>query len=200
MRVLNIVNGAHEVCKTYEQKCLDDFDGKLFGVIMGIAYGGDVERAAKIWRDRGTIYGYDVFEDLHPKHLSDDQNDFDATCMDGWYKDYGTKELEYSYQVEELKRLGIDNAFLIKGEVDVNSCKDIPYINYAFLDMDLIVSMVNGYNAVKDKIVKGGYLLLHDVVGSALPKLKHWYSNKVKTDSMWEVVLEENLIAVLKKR
>lgn len=200
MRTLNVVNGADKLCEKYEKACLKEFEEELIGVIMGIAYGGDVERIARdVWGSRGKVYGYDVFEATHPKHLAEDRNDFDATCMDHWYMTYGTEELAYTYQRNELDRQGLTNAFLIKGEVSPESCKDLPYINYAFLDMDIVKSMAYGYQAVREKIVPGGYLLLHDVYQN-IPQLGRWYEDDVKNSGLWEVVEEACLTGVLRRK
>ena len=189
---LNNVNGADKICTEYHQKVLDEFPGHVYGAVCGIAYGGEIESCAKLWKDRGTIYGYDTFEDLHPKHLAPNGNkeSFEATCMDSWYhRDvHGTDQLAYAYQREELDKQGLTNAVLVKGEVHPQSCQDIPQIHYAFLDMDMPISMHNGYLAVKDKIVAGGYLLLHDTQN--IQSVGDWYREEVlgKDGSMWEEI------------
>lgn len=197
MITLNEINGADKLCAKYEKKCLEEFEGDLYGAVMGIAYGGDVERIARdIWGERGKVYGFDTFEAGHPKHLAEDIQSFQATCMDLWYGQNGMDKLAYDYQRKELDRQVLTNAILVKGEVHKDSCKDIPYLNYAFLDMDIIASMEAGYEAVKDKIVSKGYLLMHDVVGS-IPELTPFY-DRIKKD--WEIVEEDFLTAVLRKR
>ena len=40
MITLNDCNGADKLCAKYEKKCLTEFEGDLYGVVMGIAYGG----------------------------------------------------------------------------------------------------------------------------------------------------------------
>lgn len=199
---LNNVNGADIVERRYFEDCLIRFHKKLIGVVMGSAYGGSLEEMGKAWKDRGFVYGYDVFEATHPKHLAVNVTDQEATCMEHWYqKDvYGTAGLSYDYQRGQLDSQGLFNVTLVKGEVKTNSCRDLPYIDYAFLDMDILQSMDNGYKAVKDKIVKGGYLLLHDVTGNFV-SLAKWY-NDIKESGEWDVVEEvpASLIVVLKKR
>lgn len=199
LKTLNDVNGAHIVCEKFELQCLKDFpEGKLYAAIMGLAYGGDVERIIRNWGERGEVWGYDTFIG-HPKHLAQDQNAFEATCMEHWYRTIGTDALSYEYQRKVLDSLGFTNAHLIKGEVQKDSCKDIPYLNYAFLDMDIIASMQTGYEAVKDKLVEGGYLLLHDV--NNIQTLIQWYTTEVRTDPMWEILVEyDSLTAVLRKK
>lgn len=194
LRVLNEINGANKVCDRYEKLCLEEFSGHLVGVVMGIAYGGDVERIATTWGDRGDVWGYDTFEG-HPKSLSKDIHSFEATCMDYWYAQFGMTELTIGYQQGVLDELGLKNAHLVKGLVNSRSCNDLQGIHYAFLDMDIIASMEAGYKAVKDKIVPGGYLLLHDIrnIDTLIP----WYE-KIQKD--WEVVVDhESLTGVLRK-
>lgn len=193
MKNLNKVNGADIILLQYAKQVLDEFPDPIYGCEMGVAYGGGVEAIGELWRDRkGIIYGFDTFEDLHPKHLAEDQTAFEATCMDYWYglEGYGTRTLSYEYQLNELKGLNLDNVILVKGEVHAESTKDIPHLNYAFLDMDLPVSMANGYTAVKDKIVKNGYLFLHDTHN--IPSLRTWYREIVigRDKDMWEVVVD----------
>jgi hypothetical protein len=160
LKILNKVNGANEVIFEYAKKLTDN----PVAVLMGIAYGGEVEGIAQMWKDCGKVYGFDTFEDKHPSHLSSNKDSFPARCMDHWYnhKDYGTDELRYEYQRCVLDSLGLSNAILIKGEVNKDSCGDIEKIDLAFLDMDMVESMSTGFEAVKDKIVEGGYLFLHD--------------------------------------
>lgn len=183
---LNECNGADKITLKYATQCVSDFTGglqsKVYGCEMGIAYGGGVEAIGKAWKGKGTIYGFDTFEG-HPKHLTTD--DREATCMDHWYKDsiYGTSKLSLEYQQSQLDEQGLDNVKLIKGEVHKDSCKDIPILNYALLDMDILESMENGYAAVRDKIVTNGFLFLHDVVEpSNIIRLYNWFYDVVLQD------------------
>lgn len=200
---LNDHNGASAVTYSYAKRLAVEFpDDHLYGVQMGIAYGGGVERMARLWSGRGDVYGYDTFEG-HPTHLVEDPQDREATCMDHWYRPdiYGTKKLDYGYQSEVLKDL--TNAHLIKGEVNAHSCDGIPHIHFALLDMDILPSMLAGYEAVSDKIVIGGYLLLHDVVThNNIPRLYEWYNNEIKPLPIWDVVYEDEgtHLAVLKRK
>jgi hypothetical protein len=186
LKTLNDINGADKVCEEYEKKILEQFKDNLIGVLMGIPYGGDVERLAKIWGEKGKIYGYDTFEG-HPKELAKDPKSFEATCMENWYKQYGTEKTKYEYQRAEFDKMGFaDVVILRKGIVTKNSCKDLPYINYAFMDMDILKSMVDGFEAVADKMVSGGYLLMHDI--DNLPNLKLWWETEVLKDKRFEEV------------
>lgn len=186
---LNAINGADVIINRFAKHCLTDFDGKLYGAVLGIAYGGDVESIAKIWKNRGIVYGYDTFSDLHPGHLAGDPDGFEGTCMSHWYEMHGTDKLKIEYQRACLDKLLLDNAILVKGEVTKHSCKDIPYLNFAFLDMDILASMRTGYKAVVNKIVKGGYLFLHDIpnIGS----LTKWYNEEVKPDKRFEQIIAD---------
>lgn len=207
LKIINEVNGAHLVILEYARLCMDKFPDPLIAVIMGTAYGGEVEMVAKLWGKHGKVYGYDTFEDKHPKHLAEDSNSFEATCMDGWYKEpaWGTKKLAYDYQRKILDKQGLDNAILTKGEVKANSCEDLPYIHLAFLDMDLIASMKTGYEAVKDKVCQTGFLFMHDAVPSAhLPKINDWVFKELIPSSLdtWDlegIWRPQFLVGLLKK-
>lgn len=202
---LNKVNGADLIADEYHKRVMNEFEGDLYGAVLGSCYGGELESMAKTWGDRGKVYGFDVFEDLHPRHLSEDPvNNFDATCMEHWYQEsvFGTEKLHIDYQRQMIKDLKLDTITLTKGEVHKDSFKDIPKLHYAFLDMDLPVSMINGYSAVRDKIVSGGYLLLHDTQN--IPGVGEWYKKEViGTDrKLWSepIDLGRELLICLKKK
>lgn len=190
LKWLNEVNGADKLVMEYHAKIMEEFQGTLYGAILGSAYGGEVEYLATLWKDRGFVYGCDVFDDLHPKHLSADVNSFEATCMDHWYSlpEYGREKMKYDYQREQLDALGLTNAILIKGEVHKDSLKDVPKLHYAFLDMDIPESMHQGYLAVRDKIIEGGYLFLHDTQN--ITGVGEWMLEEVmgKDKDMWEEI------------
>lgn len=207
MKLINLNRAANNkddlVITKYAKLTLDKFKDNLIGVEMGSCYGGNVEEIATLWGKHGKFYGYDTFEG-HPKQLADKPTDFDANCMDYWYKEdvFGTANLDVEYQRGVLKELGLSNAHLVKGLVDENSCDDLDHINFAFLDMDLHVSMANGFNAVKDKIVLGGYLLLHDVVDKDhIPKTHAWYKEVVLTDKRYKLLSdnEGHFIVILER-
>lgn len=201
---LNHTNGADLICSEYHDKIMREFEGDLYGAVLGSAYGGELEAMAKLWGDRGHVYGFDVFEALHPKHLAEDVNGFDAICMDHWYSEdvFGTAKMSEAYQRQQLDEQGLTNVTLIKGEVHKDSCKDIPKLHYAFLDMDIPLSMHNGYLAVKDKIVSGGYLFLHDTQN--IPGVGEWYRREVigKDKEMWDepIKLDQQLLIGLKRK
>jgi len=189
MRTLNkIANNAQEILLNYCQKLLTEVDTSLIGAEFGSAYGGGVESIGKLWKGRGIVYGFDTFTG-HPKQLAVDLKNWEANCMDGWYQDFPCDELNYEYQRAELDRQGLDNVILRKGLIDEFSCKGIPYLNYALLDLDILASMKIGYCAVKNKIVKDGYLFFHDVIPSNhLPLLENWFLNEVMQSGLWKII------------
>lgn len=203
---LNSLNGADLVETDFFTRCLTEFKGELTGTVMGMAYGGSVEAMGKAWKGRGKIYGFDTFEDLHPKQLSKDLASFEATCMDYWYGDkvFGTKNLAFAYIRGELDKQGLDNVILRKGLINDKSLEDVPSLNYVLLDMDLYESTKTGYELVRNKIVKGGYLLLHDVIPEHhLPLLNSYYLNTILNDNdvKWEIAFEKRsgFIVALRK-
>lgn len=181
---------------------MDVFEDKLIGVEFGSCYGGGAELIGKLWGERGIVYGFDTFEGL-PKQLAVDQTSFEATCMDEVYKKLGTEKLSLEYQNGELKRQNITNVKFVKGLISPMSCADIPYINYAFLDLDIALSMANAYQACSDKIVPKGYLMLHDVIPDGhIPNTHKWYENIVLNDSRFEIEEEKksSFIVVLRRK
>lgn len=204
MVCLNDFNGASKYLEGYARRCLNEFKSPLFGVNMGIAYGGEVAMVGKIWKDRGMVFGYDTFEGKHPKFLADDPDSPEAYCMDEHYDIFGTSKLSLKYQNNQLKKMGINNVKLIKGLVNKDSCKDLPYINYAFLDMDILESMKTGFEAIRHKLIKGGYLMMHDVVPhDHLNGVLYNYFMPIfhKDDKNWEILQEVNscFLVVLRK-
>lgn len=200
---LNQINGADLISQKYYQKIVDEFKPPLTAVVLGCAYGGEVEWAGNFLGEKGNVYGYDTFDDLHPKHLAEDETDFEAVCMNAWYtsKEYGTDKLHLDYIQNQLDVQGLNNVHLIKGLVNPDSCKDMN-IHYCLLDMDILASMQTGFEAVKNQIVKGGYLLIHDVLPPQhLPKLHKFFYEGILPGGMWEVVEErkESYLSVWRK-
>lgn len=188
MRNLNDTNGASYILLGVASKTLEIFEKNLIGIEMGIAYGGGVESIGKIWKDKGTIYGFDTFEG-HPKEVALKDPDcgfskdaFAATCMDEWYTMFDNNELTLEYQQNELDKQGLDNVKLVKGLIDEKTNLDyIPYLNYVLLDLDFSLAMQNAYKIIESKLVEKSFLCLHDV----LPKghiigLNEWYQNLIK--------------------
>lgn len=208
MEILNDCNGAHEVVVQYSNHVAEAYPNDHKNVVlMGIAYGGEVEAIAKWYKKKGidgTVYGYDTFEDLHPKHLAEDKNSFEATCMDSWYGQFGVEKISHEYQTKVLSDQGLDNAKLIKGEVNKDSCKGIDKIHMVFLDMDMVESMRSGFEAVAEKVVSGGYIILHDAIPKGhIPKVHEWVFNELLADGTnWvlDFVKRNSFIVIIKKK
>jgi hypothetical protein len=169
----------------------NEFNPPYYGVEMGIAWGGGVEDIGKIWKDCGTIYGYDTFEG-HPKQLGNETTEL--TALDEWYMKFGTDTLSYEYQRAELDRQGLDNIVLVKGLINKDSCADIPYLHYALLDLDILESMQIGYEAVKHKLLPGGYLCIHDY--GWMPLLTKWADRELLP--CYEIHHQSGILLVLK--
>lgn len=189
------LNGAdfivHKYCDSLTKLKTDK---ELLGVEMGIAYGGTLEKCARAWKGKGRFWGFDTFEG-HPKHIVPKEEVFEADCMDVWYDDkiFGRDKLSYEYQRKEFDKQGLDNVTLVKGLVTRHSCDNIPYLNYAFLDMDIYESMKEGYLAVKDKILPGFVMFLHDVTPpNHIPRLFHFLYDEILVgdEGLWTVVGE----------
>jgi len=209
MRNLNDTNGASQILLDIATKTLEEFKSNVIGIEMGIAYGGGVESIGKIWKDKGIVYGFDTFEG-HPKEVALKDPDcgysmdsFAAKCMDDWYTMYDNNELTLEYQEAELKKQNITNVKLVKGLIDENTNIDfIPYINYCLIDLDFTLAMKNAYNIVKNKLVKGAYLCLHDVVPHGHIGGLNEYYEQIKNSGEYELIGEfpNSYLAVLKKK
>ena len=182
---------------------LETFKGKhLTTLEIGSPYGGAVEFAARKMGKRGTAYGYDTYEG-HPKDLADDPTSMEAICMDHWYSEdvIGTYGLSYEYQTKALARLELPNAKLVKGRINKNTFDDIKKIHFAMIDLDLIKPTIVAYEAIKNKIVKGGYLFMHDSVGTNLPFITDFVTKEVIPSGLWEAErLEDGDLTILKKK
>ena len=206
---LNTQNGADIILYKVANFVLKKVKKDIIGVEFGIAWGGGVEEIGKIWKDKGIIYGFDTFEGLPKKEALRDEDcnysldSFAATCMDNWYEAWGYEQLTLKYIQSELNKQGLNNVKLVKGLIDENSNIDyIPYLNYVLLDLDIPICMKNAYKLVRDKIVKGGYLCLHDVVPVGhINGLNEWYQEILKTDE-YEIIMEvpESYLTVLRKK
>jgi hypothetical protein len=180
----SLSNGADRTLLEYGRQCLNRFDGPLIGVEMGVAWGGGVEALARAWKGRGTVYGFDTFTG-HPSYLSPNPESHEARCMDAHYRAYGREGLRYEFQRKQLDNRGLTNAILVKGLVSEKSCRDLPRIHYCLLDLDMAVSMVPAYAAVKRKIVEGGFLCIHDYIGHA--EIAHFLREVVLPDGIWDL-------------
>ncbi len=194
MICLNYINGAQTILFYHQMVLISKFENDLVGVEMGIAYGGGVEALGTMWKGRGTVYGFDTFENLHPDFLSKQKYSLEARCMDRWYdpRMFGTKALNYKYMRKQLDREGLDNVILVKGLVNKDSCKNIPKIHYVLLDMDILESMKEGYMAVIDKVVPGGFIFIHDALPEDhLPNIHNWlYKDVLMHDTRVKVLGE----------
>ena len=122
--------------------------------------------------------------------------------MDPHYAAHGTDILSYEYQRGELDKQGLDNVVLHKGLINENSLDSIPFLHYTLLDMDLYASMKIGWELVKNKVVSGGYLCMHDVLPKGyLYGLYELYQEIIST-GMYTVVeeVEKYHFAVLEKK
>lgn len=207
MLELNQQNGTDRISRFIQSLIMKEFPKEyLIGMEFGVAYGGGVEALGILRKDHGFVYGFDTFEG-HPKQLATSLDAHEATCMDDQYAAHGMDTLSYEYIRDGLDLRGLYNVILVKGLIDSNCCQGIPKIHYCLLDLDILASMKTGYDAVKRRIVIGGYLLLHDVVGHErlpghqwLPELHQWYL-ELKKDPQWEVVFEgkQEFLAVLRR-
>ena len=162
---------------------------EIIALEVGCAYGGGVEMMGQILSSAGKVYGYDTFEG-HPKDLADNPTDAEALCMELWYKEprHGLSKLSIDYQRVILEEEGIDNVTLVKGRVNEHSFDDIEKVHFAILDLDLVESTRIAYNALKDKIVKGGYLFIHDALPvDNLVHLNKYVYDEIVPDKRWEI-------------
>jgi hypothetical protein len=171
------------------------FKGKLTLLEIGTPYGGAVEWMARELPN-STVYGFDTFEG-HPRDLSYDPNSPEAICMEPWYAKFGKQELEYDYQRKILDEEGLKNAILVKGRVNEHSFDMIDKIHFAMLDLDLINPTRTAYEAIKNKIVKGGFLFMHDY--STLNLICDFITQEVIPSGLWQVESTDNNLAVLRK-
>lgn len=173
---INDVNGASKLTQATAIRCLVEFDGPLYGVEMGVAYGGGIFGIGQSWRNRGTVWGFDTFEG-HPQNEmlerceasrnSGGINSHAARCMDHWYQPsvYGPDGIKYDHIRSVLDRADLSNVHLVKGLVtDKTDVSFIPYLHYALIDMDYPQAQKDGYELLKNKFVPGGYLCLHDMI------------------------------------
>ncbi len=173
------------VCK----RLLEEFPTPLIGCEMGVAYGGGIEALGKLWLGKGIVFGFDTFTG-HPKHLASGEQNA-ADCMDSWYAQFGHVGIEEAAIRAALDEAGLRNVILVQGLIDENtSAEFLPPLHYALLDLDISASMRDGYRLVRDRIVPGGYLCLHDVVPvNHIPGLPEFYA-EVLESGRWEVVQE----------
>jgi hypothetical protein len=171
-------------------------ENNLVGLEIGSAYGGGVEIGAKMFGKRGKFYGFDTFEG-HPRDLAVDQKNLEAYCMEMWYqsdqKQFSKEKLAYKYQRQRLDNGGLTNAILVKGRINKHSFDMIDKIHFAIIDLDLIVPTRIAYEAIKDKIVVGGYLFMHDALPpDHLPMIHSLVYHQILAEGRWKIVKESN--------
>lgn len=184
------------------QRMMAEFAGqKIVIVEMGVAYGGEIEEIGRRLGAAGEVWGYDTFEG-QPKQLAESGQALEAWCMDSWYAKLGRDKLTYEYIRGELDRQGLSNVHLIKGLVHPQSCADLPRIHCAILDLDIPASMEAGWQVVRDRVIPGGYVLIHDVFDGGIPNLNRWYHDGPRKDPGFEVHDESHAgtLAILRKR
>uniref|UniRef100_A0A6M3J0N6 Putative methyltransferase n=1 Tax=viral metagenome TaxID=1070528 RepID=A0A6M3J0N6_9ZZZZ len=204
LRWLNAGSNTSKLQLDCIEMLLQKFPEHLTLLEIGSAYGGGVEMMAKMVGDRGTVYGYDTFEG-HPRDLAVKIDDPEAYCMDMWYNNpmWGTKDLNYEYQREILDEEGLDNAILVKGRLNENSFDDIEKAHFVLMDLDMVNPSKIAYKAIKDKIVPGGFLFMHDIYPPHnLPHLHKWAYKEVVPDPMWVLEGEflHSYLAILRRK
>jgi FkbM family methyltransferase len=212
---LNEVNGADKLLDRVAKNCLREFNETLYGVEMGIAYGGGAQRLGHTWKGRGFVWAFDTFEG-HPNsdmvarcpdtQAAGGMSSTAATCMQYWYDNketYGVEKLKDDYIRTELDKFGLFNVMLVKGLVtDQLDLSAIPKLHYAFLDMDFPRAQWDGYLLVKDKIVSGGYLCLHDMIPNGhIPGCYEKYQ-QILDSGLWDLILEDkqSYLVILKRK
>lgn len=213
LKELNDKNGASRLTHECASKCMKLFNEPLCGVEMGVAYGGGISKIGTLWKGRGEVYGFDTFEG-HPKQIAEtcpfskeDKIDNAKNCMEPWYADsenYGTEKIKYDFIREQLDKEGLTNVKLIKGIVTENT--DVSFlpdrIHYALIDLDFPISQWDGYNLLKNKIVSGGLLCLHDMIPKGHIHGNYEYYQKMLDEGIFEVVREDfpSLLVILRKK
>lgn len=129
------------------------------GAEFGVACGGGLKIFGEIWKDCGTIYGFDTFSS-HPKFLANDDRQRD--CMDKHYEIRGIDCFSFGAIQNELDRLGLSNVILKRGVINEKSLDDVPPLHYVLLDLDIDASMQMAWNIIQDKLVSNGIIFLHD--------------------------------------
>ena len=213
LKELNDLNGASAYTHLYAEKCKTEFEGPLFGAEFGVPYGGNVRALGIIWKGRGTVWGFDTYT-RHPKELglvceyskqNGGEQSFAATCMDGWYQDphFGVEATTYEYIRKELDEEGLSNVVLVKGLVmDDTDISFISKLHYVMIDMDFPIAQWNGYNLIKNLIVPGGYLFLHDMIPKGHIPGCYEYLQQILAEDLFEVILEKpkSFLIGLKKK
>lgn len=164
----------------------------LTAVVMGVAWGGDVEVFARRLSGVGEVYGFDTFNGI-PRFLCKNQMSLDAQCMIPFYEQNGTDGLKLETQQAELDRQGLRNAHLIPGLIHPHSCRYLSNIHFALLDLDIETSMRYAYWAVWPNMVPGSILVTHDVVPEGhMPWNYKLFFGELIWGNEWEVILRDD--------
>ena len=77
----------------------------------------------------------------------------------------------------------------------------IPELHYVLIDMDFPIAQWNGYNLVKNKIVRGGYLCLHDMIPKGHIHGCHERYQQILKENMFKIILEDipSYLVILEK-
>jgi hypothetical protein len=211
---LNKFCGADTTTQEAVSRCLTEFEGPLYGVEMGIAYGGGLQRIANTWQGREfTLWGFDTFEGQPKEQMLERCEDTkqagpesnQVTCLDMWYTnpEYGREKYTYEYIRQDLDDQGLTNVNLVKGLVtDQTDVSFIPKLHYILLDMDFPQAQWDGYNLVKNLIVPGGYLCLHDMIPPHHMPGNYPKYQAMLAEGLFDVIIENpsTLTVVLKKK
>jgi hypothetical protein len=211
---LNSTNGANVITQDIAKKCLNEFTGHLYGLEMGVAYGGGIFGIGTNWKERGTVWGFDTYEG-HPQdemlsrcEISRNAggiNSKAARCMDIWYQpnSFGPDKIKYDYIRSELDRHNLSNVHLVKGLVtNKTDVSFIPHLHYALIDMDYPQAQRDGYELLKNKFVPGGYLCLHDMIPHGHIQGCYEIYQDILNEGLFELVTEvpNSFLVVLKKK
>ncbi|HUD73960.1 MAG TPA: hypothetical protein VMQ76_02735 [Terracidiphilus sp.] len=200
MYEINSRVGADTITHRIAGEAKAHFKIGLVGAEFGVAYGGGVETIAKLWTGCGVIHGFDTFQG-HPVEIAYSPRAWEANCMDVDYAAQGRERLSEEYIRGELSRQGLDNVFLHKGLIHDSSLYGIDALHYVLLDLDFIAAMVFGWTLVKDRIVPGGFLCLHDVVPRGNMIGLWGLYQEIMASGQWSLEGEypDNYLAVLRK-
>lgn len=200
MKLLNLndSNGDSKVLHTIHEKLLDKFPiEQLVGAEFGVAFGGGIQSICTTWGSRGIAYGVDTFKG-HPKHQSSDITSLEAICMDGWYKQEGIDKITLEYITNSLLEQNISNFKLLPIEIKEGCQIDLPQrLHYVLLDLDIIAPMKASYNIIKERMIPGGYICVHDVIpNNHLPLINSWWYNEVMPLGLYKEVESGKFLGV----
>jgi hypothetical protein len=82
--------------------------------------------------------------------------------MDEVYKENGKPPSEIMIMAD-LVCHNINNVTLHAGLINNQSLDNVPNIDFAFLDLDIVAAMNLAFDIVHPKLNKSGYLALHDI-------------------------------------